>query len=57
MKLKALVSFVGTVSAGMGQEFTCSAPIGKDLVNAGYAKEIKTRESKRNTSAADSKAD
>lgn len=44
MKLIAKVSFIGKVSAGMGQNFECSNDVAKHLINAGYAIEEKNDE-------------
>lgn len=41
MKVKALKSFVGKVKAVAGQTIDVSAEIGKGLVSAGYAEEVK----------------
>ena len=46
MKVKALKSFVGKVKAVMGQTIDVSAEIGKGLVAAGYAEEVKVRKPK-----------
>ena len=49
MKLKAKISFVGAaVSAGAGQEFSCSDPVGNNLIHAGYAEKVEQDEGKPN---------
>ena len=42
MRVKALKSFVGKAKAVAGQTIEVSAEIGRDLVAAGYAEEVKT---------------
>ena len=41
MKIKALVSFAGVVTMGVDEEREVSNEVAKDLINAGYAIEVK----------------
>jgi len=41
MTIKALTSFVGEVSMGTGEVREVSDEVGKDVVAAGYAEEVK----------------
>lgn len=41
MKIKALVSFAGVVTMGVNEEREVGEEIAKDLINAGYAVEVK----------------
>ena len=47
MKVKAIKSFAGKAKAVKGQTIEVSADIGKSLIAAGYAEEVKTPKPKK----------